>query len=235
MDGKGLTESFKCPSAHRCVDDGSSLLSGRDYIKCIHVRYGTLYKRSMCARGRDRKDKSCRRGCGQVETLNHIIQGCYATHFARIKRNDAIVNYVQKIVQDRGITDHKEPHFKIDNSTLKPDLVLYTTDRVHALDIQIVNDQFSLQQAHTNKCNKYRQLHSQLNGLRPGGFRCDTLTLNWRDVVAEASYKELTAFQILRKGDFKIISTRALIGAIYSHRCHQHMTASFGAEKQGVG
>lgn len=130
VDGKDLTECSKCPSAHRWVDDGTSFLSGKDYLKCIHGRYGVLFSRSRCSRGRERKNKLCRRGCGQIESLNHIIQGCYATRFVRIKRHDAIVNYVQKVAQNRGVTVHKKPNFKIDDQTLKPDLVCYTTDRV---------------------------------------------------------------------------------------------------------
>lgn len=123
-----------------------------------------------------------------METLNHILQGCFSTHFSRIKRHDDIVKYVKRIAQDRGFTVHQEPQFKIDERTLKPDLVLHTTDRVHALDVQVVNDQYPLQRAHEQKYDKYRCLSSQLDGLRPGGgFRCDTLTLNWRGVVAGSS------------------------------------------------
>lgn len=65
----------------------------------------------VSARGRERKDKSCRLGCEQIETLSHILQCCYSTHFARVKRHDAVVKYIRKVAQDRRITVHYEPHF----------------------------------------------------------------------------------------------------------------------------
>lgn len=120
------------------------------------------------------KNKKCRRDCDQPETVNHMLQQCYATHPGRIKRHDNLVKYIQKITQDRGITVHREQQFRIDNRLYKPDLVLYTNDRVHTLDIQIINDQFPLQTSHLTKKQKYEPLRQQLAGLRPGGFRCDT-------------------------------------------------------------
>lgn len=117
------------------------------------------------------KTKGQKRGCGQPETLNHMLQQCYATHLGRIKRHGNLVKYIQKITQDRGITVHREVQFKIDNKLYKPDLILYTTDRVHAVDIQIINDQFPLQTAHITKKQKYEPLKQKLGGLRPEGFR----------------------------------------------------------------
>lgn len=234
VDGQGMKESPKCPSAHRWVDNGSGFLRGKDFVKSVHLRYGVLYSKSRSARGRE-KDKNCRRGCGMVETLNHVLQTCYSTHFCRVKRHDNLVNYIRRIVHDRGITAHHEPKFKVVNSTLKPDLVLYTQDRVHVLDIQVVNDQFSLQTAHINKRSKYECLRSQLEGLRPGGFRCDTLTVNRRGVVAESSSKELTAFGILKRSDFKVISSRAILCGVMTHATFQRMTTSGRRVKKGVG
>lgn len=92
-----------------------------------------------------------------------------------------------------------------------------------------------MQKAHENKKEKYKCLNKQLDGLRPGGFRCDTLTLNWRIVVAESSYRELTAFNILKRKDFKIISSRTLIGGIATHNCFQRMTTSARKVKKGEG
>lgn len=150
VDGLGLREANKCPPSHRWLDDGTNFLSGKDFLKSVHVRYGVFYNRCRCARGRI-KDKSCRRGCGAVETLNHVMQTCYDSHSGRIKRHNELVKYIHRVAQDRGNTAHLEPHFKIDNRLLKPHLVLCTQDSVHAVDIQVINDQYSLQQEHLNK------------------------------------------------------------------------------------
>lgn len=141
------------------------MMCGRDFINAIHIRYGVLFCRAKGARGRSDKVKSCRRGCGAVETLNHILQVCDHTHFVRIKRHDALVNYVQKVAQERGLTVHKEPKFKVGNNVLKPDLVVYSVDRVVVADVQVVSEQYPLSRAHQNKVDKYRPLQDQLTGL----------------------------------------------------------------------
>ncbi|KAG8175571.1 hypothetical protein JTE90_018864 [Oedothorax gibbosus] len=92
-DGAGLRECSKIPVTSRWVLDGSNLLTGRDYIYAIQIRSNTLYSRARAARGRT-KDHQCSRGCTQPETLNHIIQNCYATHKCRIVRHDRVVDYV---------------------------------------------------------------------------------------------------------------------------------------------
>lgn len=45
-DGVGLAQASKVPQAHTWVSDGTSFQSGRDYITCIHVRYGCLFTKS---------------------------------------------------------------------------------------------------------------------------------------------------------------------------------------------
>lgn len=169
VDGKGLLESDVLLHI-RWINDGTSFIIGKDFISCIHLRYNILYSRSRCSRGRGDKEKMCRRGCDRPEILNDILQTCYATHSARIKRHNAIVHYIQRISQDRGFTVHKEKQFIINNSTLKPDLILYSDDRIDSLVVQIINDKFSPRQAHVTKKEKCEVLKDQLDGLRPGGI-----------------------------------------------------------------
>lgn len=210
-------------------------MSGRDFISAIHLRYGALYNKARCARGRSENNKLCRRGCGTPETLNHILQQCHKTHFARIQRHNALMNYIQNLNHNRNNTVHKEPTFTVNNKKLKPDLVINSVDRVVLVDIECINDQFSLELAHANKVEKYRCLQDQIQGLRPGGFQCSTLTVNWRGVVAGSSYKELVALQILKKSDFKIISSRVILGGVMAHGIHQRMTVLRSRCKKGEG
>lgn len=182
-DGAGLRGSNRCPAAHNWVLDGTSFLTGRDYIKSIQLRYGCLYNGAHSARGRDEKKKNCRRGCDTPETLNHILQQWYSTHYHRIKRHNSLVHYLNRVLTSRNFTAHVEPTFTIDHTKLKPDLVIYSSERVVQVDVQIIDDQFSLHTAHVNKISKYECLRSQLERLRPGGFHGCTLTVNWRGVV----------------------------------------------------
>lgn len=167
-DWAGLRQSTRCPSSHNWRSNGSRLLLGKDYIHCIQFRYGCLYNWSSCAKGRDEKDKTCKRECRMLETLNHILQVCYATHHRKIKRHDAIVDYNRKICEARRRTVHKEYHFTEGNKTLKPDIVIYNEERVVVVNVQVVNDQMSLEDAHRTKVGKYEVLNNQLRGLWPG-------------------------------------------------------------------
>lgn len=78
------------------------------------------------------------------ETLNHVLQTCYASHPARIKRHDEINTYLKRMLQDRGMTVHLERPIKVKENTYKPDLVIYTEKKVIILDTRIINDQFGL-------------------------------------------------------------------------------------------
>lgn len=160
------------------MSDGTSFLTGRDYIKAIRVRYGCLYNQARCARGRGDHNKNCRHGCDTPQTLNHILQQCYATHTSRIKRHNIIVDYLHRILTALDNTVHKEPVFKINNSTLKPDLVIHNNDRTVLVDVQVINDHFLLSTAPQNKVNKYEVLRNELAGLRPGGYHGSTVTIN---------------------------------------------------------
>lgn len=145
-------------------------MSGRDFIHAIHVSYGVLYSKIRSARGRQNLGKKCRRGCDTVETLNHVLQQCHHTHFARIKRRNALMDYVPKVGHDRGMSVHKEPVFKVGGRKLIPNLVIYNPDRVVLVDAQVVNEQFPLERGHSNKVEKYSSLGDQLAGLRTGGI-----------------------------------------------------------------
>lgn len=231
-DGAGLRQSADVPQAHLWISDGTNLMSGRDYITCIHTRYNNLFNRSRTSRGRPQKEHLCSRGCQQAETLNHILQSCYSTHGMRIKRHDANASYIARSADNRGYTVHREPCFNTSGGVLKPDLVLYSPDRTIVVDVQVITDQFPLSQAHQNKRSKYSILEDQLKDLRPGGVPLTSCTLNWRGNMAIGSFTELVGFGIKKK-DIKIISTRALLGGGIIWRCFRNMMSK--RPKKGIG
>lgn len=111
---------------------------------------------------------------------------------------------------------------------LKPDLVIYNPDRLVLVDVQVINDQFSFEEAHKNKVSEYQCLRDRFMSfvLRPVGFQCSTLTVNWRGVFAEPSCKELVDLGVIKKDDIKILASRTFIGAIHIHRVFQYMTST---------
>lgn len=226
-DGLGLAQSSGVPIAHSWVSDGSSLMSGSEYISSIKVRYNCLFSRSRRSRGRD-LIRYCSRGCAQPETMNHMLQVCYATHGLRVRRHNDICSYVKRSLEQKGLTVHFEPQFKYNDLVLKPDLVAYSNNNVFILDIQIINDQFNLRVAHMNKVTKYEVLRPQLDPLRPGGAVFMSLTVNWRGVFSVESFRLLTACHLLRPPDFRVLAARVLRWGFRLWHVHQHMTSVIG-------
>lgn len=141
-DGRGLRQSALVPQPLSWVSDGSSFMSGRDYIAAYHIRYNCLYPKSRAARGRE-TSHLCSRGCSESEALNHILQKCYATHRLRINRHDQLCNYLSRSLLQRGYSVQQEPVLESpDGSKLKPDLVASSTNHTVLIDFQVVNDQF---------------------------------------------------------------------------------------------
>lgn len=79
-DCASLREVTRFPSTHSWVNGGTSLMTGSDYIRVIYIRYWVLFSKARVVRGRTNKDKTCRSGCGAVETLNHILKTFYSTY-----------------------------------------------------------------------------------------------------------------------------------------------------------
>ncbi|KAG8186047.1 hypothetical protein JTE90_007433 [Oedothorax gibbosus] len=126
-DGSGLKEISTIPIASSWVLDGTKLLSGRSYINSIQIRTNTLYSRS---RGR-KIDHQCSQGCTQPETLNHILQNCYASHKPRIARHDKLVEYLKRGAEQHKFLVQSEPSFATKAGILKPNLVLIKGDNYH--------------------------------------------------------------------------------------------------------
>lgn len=164
-----------------------------------------------------------------------MVQKCFATHGLRIKRHNALVHYLIRSLNNRGFSTHLEPSFKINEATLKPDIVAYSPDKVFVIDAQVINDQYNLDEAHENKINKCLPLVPQLDRLRSGGCMVSSLTINWRGCFSPGSCKDLLAWRLINKRDLKILSLRAMVGTIGCWRAHQKMTSVHADEKKGVG
>lgn len=99
-----------------------------------------------------------------------MTQLCYSNHDLRVRRHDDLCSYVRRSLEQRNFTVHSEPKFHLpDDKTLKPDPIAYSTNNIFCLDLQVINNQYSLQKAHENKVKKYRVLKPQIDPFRGKG------------------------------------------------------------------
>lgn len=144
------------------------------------------------------------------ETLNHISQQCYSTHGLRIQRHEALFKYVSRSFEQRGYSVRSGAVFKVNNVKLKPDIIAYSQEHVVVIDAHVINDQFSLENVHAKKSNKYTSLTDQLGPLRPGGVRFTSLAFNWRGAASGSYFKFMTSFRPLCNNDFKVLAVCTL-------------------------
>lgn len=214
VDGAGLKESRSTPHQHQWIADGTRLLTGKDYINCGRTRIGALPTRSRTARGRH-QERRCRAGCLAQETLNHVLQHCHRTHESRIRRHNAIVEYVARKMPRNGYTVFKEPHYKTAIGLRKPDLVAVLGETAVIVDAQVVSEQTTLAEAHRRKVQYYSEPAVIEETKRVHAVRTvvvTSATLSWRGVWSADSARELINLGYLKTTELKILATRTLVG-----------------------
>jgi hypothetical protein len=155
IDGRNLAQSLtECPSPQHWVTDPSYGISGREFVKAIHVRMNVLKTPARAARGGTRGSNLCRYD-QQVANSNHITQVCQATHGARINRHDRIVTMVCSSFKKKGYTILREPRIKKGNSFLKPDIVATYGNVTWVLDPIICSDNADLARRAADKTLLY--------------------------------------------------------------------------------
>ena len=118
VDGMGLVAAPDVPVSNTWITGGSSFLTGKDFISCVHVGYNCLVTKARSKRGR-KTDKMCSKCCGVPETLNHILQNCHVTAYSRIKRHDFLKHYICRSLNQRGFTTHAEKSFSTPSGDFK--------------------------------------------------------------------------------------------------------------------
>ena len=107
----------------------------------------------MCKRSAEMKE--CRGGCGDTETMNHILQFCHRTHSSRLKCHNAITSYIVKKCEKRRWQVYEEEKIKVGDNIVKPGLVIAKGNRIIVINAQVVGDQRELDRAHQDKKRKY--------------------------------------------------------------------------------
>lgn len=214
VDGRALADAGDVPEAHSWVSDGSGLLRGSDFIQAVKVRINAVPTRARCSRGRDAADRSCRAGCGMVETLGHVTQRCGATHGLRVRRHNNIMDYLAASLQRKGWTVRVEGLLHTSEGRRKPDLVATREDQVAVIDVQVVGCIPSLNRAHWEKADYYNtdEIAALLQGSAPGRPHFTSATVSFRGVWSGDSASDLQDLGIT-KGDLKIMALKAVQGS----------------------
>lgn len=74
--------------------------------------------------------------------MNHVLQHCHCTYGARIKRHDAIVNYLARNLNWTNVVI--EPKFKRNDVLQKPDLLAVRKKEAIVIDVTISSEQSDL-------------------------------------------------------------------------------------------
>ncbi|RWS26564.1 reverse transcriptase-like protein [Leptotrombidium deliense] len=139
-------------------------LRGEEFIRFVQLRSNTLPVLANALRGRP--TPTCR-ACGQPgerETLAHILQRCAATHTARVRRHDEVVERCVKEWTRLGLDVRKEPTFTVNSVTYRPDVVLIKGNSIFVIDFAVpIETSVSFRKSYDLKVRKYEAaLHSDL-------------------------------------------------------------------------
>lgn len=243
VDGGPLCRSAEVRGQHGWVGAPTRFLSGRDFVNCVKTRINALPSLSRTSRGRT-YDRSCRAGCGVPETNNHILQVCHKTNGIRIKRHNAISNYIARNLSNQGYRVENEPTFTTSEGVRKPDVIATLGDTSFIVDTQIVGEQTDLEHINRNKINYYKNNPTLINEIKnkygSGTVLTYAATLNWRGVWAKTSAEDLLERGIIRRKDLPVMSSRVLIGSIAAWNIFNKSTSTKrsrneGRPRQGVG
>ena len=89
-DGRPLKRSGDVTNQHNWVTEGTTFVKGKDFVRMHKLLINAVPLKVRTARGRI-KDRQCRAGCLDAETLLHVLQICHRTHATCIKRHDACI------------------------------------------------------------------------------------------------------------------------------------------------
>ena len=194
-DGRGMKDASILGFVNSWMVDGTSLMRGNAYIGALSLKFNSCQTKSRMKRYYSLSSNRCD-ACNSTETLGHILQSCSKTHYARLRRHDSIVKYLEKELVKKEYTVLVEPRIKTIVGLRKPDLVFWKTDLgvVWVVDVSIVADNFSLENPHIEKVNYYSKecITSWAKAeSRMSNVLVSACILNWRGTLSKTSYDEL--------------------------------------------
>jgi hypothetical protein len=216
-EGKGFASYGLFSFINRWIDGSDLLLRGQLFVRCLKLRWNFLIVGSTAHRGKG--PPFCRLGCGEPETLNHVLQTCHGMRLAINARHDRVVRRVAKELLKTKRKVLTEPHFESDGARWRPDLVLEASPGVAlVLDVACPFESASdtLDRAFSHKSHKYAcagidehvKAVTGTVSVRYGG-----LIIGSRGSISRKSYKLLINLG-LSKGVIMSIIRRVMVDSV---------------------
>lgn len=192
VDGYGLMRFPEAVVPNEWLVDGISRISATQYVNCVKVRSATLFNRLRASRRTPLSNTACEAGCGEMESLAHIVQKCPSTDGPRHARHDLIVKMLEMALTKMGYSATREPRIPTVKGTKIPDLCAWNGERYIVCDVAVVSDNMDLDKVHQFKTNKYNitDVHRWMRQNNPiqnsGQIQAisTAFIINWRGAVS---------------------------------------------------
>ncbi|RLJ22878.1 hypothetical protein DJ031_00040 [bacterium endosymbiont of Escarpia laminata] len=231
VDGHGLRGSRNEGFVNGWMTSGTGLVSGRSYVNCVKIKGNLIHTALRASRGRPEASTRCD-ACRGVESLGHILQVCPRTHHTRCDRHDGINSYLKTVLGKKGYTTRVEPSIPTPAGIRRPDLVVWKDDKCGVIDVTIIADNHSLEDAHQRKTTYYnqpaiREWCAKEFGLVAADVAFTACVINWRGTPAARSVLELGRYGVTRK-EWALMSVKTLEGNARIIASFRSSTAYFG-------
>ena len=140
VDGKGLQEARKFPTANNWTRGATRLMHGNSFVHSIKLWINQLPTREQTTHGGRPGERKCRGCSNYVETLSHILQKCPRTHGPHIQRHDSIARLIAERCQERGWQVTWAPRICTTTGIKKPDLIIHNQYKIAVVDVTITWD-----------------------------------------------------------------------------------------------
>lgn len=220
-DGKGLCQSSSWPPINSWVTDGTSLLTGGDFIQAVQVRGNLLPTVERSIRGRRNELPMCEAGCNAVSSLAHISQSCTRTHRLRSDRHNSIVDFIKNSLEKKGFAVVVEPNIVTRNGIRKPDLFVADESECRIVDVTITSDLFDMGNAYDQKVAYYcdEDVFRWAAEKWPGRLlSTNAVVYNWRGAIFRRSAGFLKQLGV-KEFELKIMAARVLT---YTYSMYRH-------------
>lgn len=136
FSGGGLIQGNHSGVSGAWVDGPPAAWSGQDFVKAVQLKSNLLPVKGVPSNPVEQR--KCRAGCNRTESLSHVLQGCPATHWHRIRRHDRVVNVVKNISEKKGWITSVVNNIRCSDGVLKkPDLLLSKDDQLIVCDVTV--------------------------------------------------------------------------------------------------
>ena len=238
-DGKGLRHANEVVGASDWVQNGTSLMSGANYIKAIKIRNNLWWTEERAIRGRGRAPK-CDAGCNATSNLGHMLQSCSRTHDQRVKRHDKVISFIADTLRKKGWSTIETPSIITSEGLRKPDLIGARGSVSFVLDGIICGDSniHSPDTAHKRKIAYYNKpdVTSFTMNAFAGATSCvvGAVSISWRGVPSRLSWEFLRSLGVVAN-DLLLMVVMSLEGSVrMADTWHKRTTGASGEENRAM-